>query len=46
MNTLWHSIDATTRSAAPKRAKRPRYALTVSLWLAAGALVYFAARAV
>jgi hypothetical protein len=46
MNTLWHSIDACTHSAAPRRVRRHySRAGVVAFWLCALALMYFGSRA-
>jgi hypothetical protein len=45
MNTLWHSIDACTNSAAPRRTRRHySRAGVVAFWLCAVALMYFGSR--
>lgn len=46
MNHFAYYVEFCTNSAGRRRSKRPRYALTVSLWLAVAALGYFAVRAV
>jgi hypothetical protein len=45
MNTLWHSIDACTNSAAPRRVRHQRSrAGVVAFWLCAVAVMYFGSR--